>query len=135
MLRLVYITPFIIAFFGCSRGTESTGLPQVAATLSAEKLFEMRGKCTGFANSFEDRRRREWGRSSTTLVQFVSRYDPAANRCFVEIYGFDGASHLRQVFDAQEQRLMVECIQNEKEDLPPCVITESGLSAKKKQSN
>jgi hypothetical protein len=86
----------------------------------ADHLFGMRSQCSTLANAFEDRIRssnRPMGASLAPPskgvnenLEFVNHYDAVNNRCYVEMIGVDKESvSLREVFDAQEHKLIVRC--------------------------
>jgi CDGSH-type Zn-finger protein len=85
-----------------------------------DHLFEMRSQCSSVANAFGDRIRRSDRPAGAVLAQpskgvnenleFVNHYDAVNNRCYVEMVGVDKDSvSVREVFDAQERKLIVRC--------------------------
>ncbi|MGD1073092.1 MAG: hypothetical protein ABSB15_23485 [Bryobacteraceae bacterium] len=85
-----------------------------------DHLFEIRSQCSVLANAFEDRILRSDRPAGAVLappskgvnenLEFLNHYDAANNRCYVEMVGVDKDSvSVREVFDAQEHRLIVRC--------------------------
>ncbi len=85
--------------------------PVVAATESAKpdagKLFEMRNRCASLADKMEGKYRR--GVPFNRNIAFTNHYDQATGMCYAEVMGYESSIRSREVFDAQEQRSLIQC--------------------------
>jgi hypothetical protein len=98
------------------------------------ELFALKDQCLKEANQFE----KSWPKDSGSLdmTEFTNHYDAENNVCYVQRLGTVGMSvvsqTVRQVFDAQEDRVLYSCTQMWKhspsESNPACTAQVEGIT-------
>ena len=108
-----------LAISGCH--SDSGSAAKSSQTLTPTELFDLRTKCSDLAGRFEAEVKNEektYRLSAADLDSFTNRYDPEANRCYVEQFtlhyqtGNNGEQQTmqhRSVSDAQEKVSLVSC--------------------------
>lgn len=76
---------------------------------SASQLFARRSQCATLSASFRQEYLRKWPEMTG---EFTNRYDSEGNRCYVEFSGANHATHFRRVYDAQEGKALVDCLES-----------------------
>ena len=108
-----------LAISACS--SDNSSVAKASQTLTRTELFDLRTKCSDLARRIELEVKNEKKAdrlSAGDLDNFTNRYDPEANRCYVEQFTFhhqtanDGENQTMQhrwVIDAQEKVTLVAC--------------------------
>ena len=117
-VRVVTAAALSLAFSACHSDKPPASQK---GTLTRTELFDLRTKCSELARRVEDRVNSEKKKDravASDMDSFTNRYDPEANRCYVEQFtnhyqkannGEDQVMQYRSVADAQENVTLVSC--------------------------
>ena len=119
LLRVGLAVGLSLAISACR--SSKTSAATASETLARTELFNLRTKCSDLARRFEldfKNERKTHKLSAGDADSFTNRYDPEANRCYVEKFtvhyqtannGEWQTMQYRSVIDAQETVALVAC--------------------------